>query len=922
MGEIRKTILGICWLLTIVHAQSQETAKQFVDSILVQEMSHSDKVILIENYFDDLPVDAPTLEDAYYAFAKWCKVRNNDYQRARFYGKKERGLRLRKYPPTDDKTKRNLYNLGYFYYYAEAPDLWAAKAYYDTLIAVSEDHEIRSGKAYRELGNIYNHWGDFQNALEHYQQSEQILRKGGEQRQEWTTLNNTLANYVDLSDPNYLEDFIDARNKINALGEVEISTYKKAKILYNTAAMYQIADRLDEAEENALKALPVFEQAHDTSNAFNSLSLLGVIEIKRNQLEKARYYFDKAHAFANKNTIRLSNISNNLGDLELRSSNFEKALDHYHDAISWVVNGGVNNNKRLLPTGKEIGISSDKKRLFGYLSDLSSAWLAYYHTTGKAECLVQAETSLSLADTTIDELFLESREVVSKLNWRKKASQIYLDAIKVAFLTEQPEKALYFMEKNKGLLLLENTIDLLAKQRANIPAEALAKEESLLKAIQDGQQSLMEVSFKNSSSDTKAGIKERLFALKNKYRKFVDSLEIIYPKYVSSKKQLTITSLDDVKNQLANDQWVISYAVGENEGYALLVSKNETHLMEIPVSISQLNRQIDQFENALKTPFGSPQDIKDYIVKAHQLFNTLLPFEGFREKISGKSLIVIPDGAIQKVPFEALAISEELKTPEAYLIAQSNVLYKYSHSLDAQIGKLHNSTQSQAVGFFPTHFQGDYLAALPYSSREALLMEAYYKKGIFTHETASKDFFQEQFDRSSIVHISTHGGIDSEGPWLAFYDDKLRLNELFFLKTQKELVVLSACKTDVGEIKKGEGVFSIKRGFFKAGARSVISTLWDVNEKASMEIMEDFYSELKPSVNKSEALRKAKLAYLEEHVNTSEASPFYWSAITLTGFDGPVNLETGFQFRAWMWLVLLVILLLLWMSRKNLGLRR
>lgn len=907
----RKTVLLLCLTISTFQIWSQQLVNHYVDSILSLEISHSEKLVQVENYLKSLSSDTPNLEDAYYSFARWNMVYNDDSKRAQLYGKKERVLRLQKYPATDDKTKKNLYNLGYFHYYAESPDYWAAKSYYDTLVSVSEDHEIRSGKAYRELGNIYNHWGDFQNALEHYQQSQQILKSAGRPDQELITLINTLANYVDLNDGTYLNDFLEVRKKIDSLNGVNISTSRKAKILHNTAAMFQIANKLEAASESANRALPLFKELQDSANVFNSLGLLGVIDIKNKDFAAARTYFDQAHVYARNDKIYLSNISNNLGDLELRSGNYEEALDHYYDAISWVIWSTKTPNKRLLPSITEISISPHKKRLFGYLRDLSKAWISYYKLNKKKEYLEYAESSLTLADTTIDELFLESQEIVSKLTWRKRASNLYMDAIEVAYDMKKPERALYFMEKNKGLLLLENTVDVLAKQRANISRTAIEKEEALLFAIKKGQLSLS-----NASSEKLEAIKKDLFSLKNQYRKFIDSLELLYPVYVSSKKQLNISSLQSIRKGLKKNEQVVSYALGDSLGYTLLISNNEIQLQKIPLMVPELNKRIDQFQKTLIKPFNTPEDISTFKVHATDLFQTLLPFEGFSDNLSQKSLVIIPDGIIQKVPFEALIVSANLKIPDAYLISKCNIAYKYSHSLDAQIAQLRHTGNSSAVGFLPIHFQEEYLETLSGSTKEAAMIRPYYKDRIYTLQNASKQEFLNQFDQNSIIHISTHGGTDIHGPWLGFYDSKLRLEELYFLKNRKELIVLSACKTDVGDIKKGEGVFSIKRGFFKAGARSVVSTLWDVNEKSSMEIINEFYKEMGSGKSKSEALRNAKLFYLNKYGNTSDASPYYWSAITLTGHDGPINLGNSSGFSWWIILLLFLILILFFSAKK------
>lgn len=902
--------------MSIAYTWSQQTPAAYIDSLTSLEIPTLEKAIQIETYFSSIPDDTPYLEDAYYAYAKWSFIQGN-YENATLYGKRERVLRLKKYEPTADKTKKNLYNLGIFYYYSKNKNLWKSKAYYDTLVSVSEDHEIRLGKAYRELGNIYDRWGDFQNAFEHYSLSEQIFRKGDQLNQVILTLNNTLGMYVELKDPSYLNDFTKIRKKIEVLHYAEIPDFRRASILHNSAAMFQIANLLEDAEENALQAFSIYKNLDDHEETFKSVSLLGVIETDKNNFEKARKYFDTSFTYADGDRILLSNISNNLGELELKSENYEKAIDHYYDAISWVQKGHPSSIKRQLPTQAEIRISSDKKRLFGYLYDLSKAWATYYEKSSKKEHLQQVQTTLELADTIIDELFLESQEELSKLNWRKKASHVYMDAIKTAYLLNNPEVALYYMEKKKGLLLLENTTEMLAKQRANIPQFILEKEEVILSSIQEHLYLLKNTPTTEMQSEAIEAVKKDLFSLKKRYRKFIDSIEVLYPVYVNTKKQINISSLKDIQKTLQTNEQVIDYALGDSLGYVMLITKNDIQFKQIPASLPNLRKQIEEFQNILTRPFINAQEIANYKKVAANLSQVLLPFKSFRESGPQKSLIIIPDGMIQKVPFEALTLSEELQIPETYFISSYTITYKYSHSLDEHIAQLQPANNS-SISFLPTDFKNNYLNTLPYSTKEAKGIKDYYKDHTYTHEMASKALFLDQFDNNAIIHISTHGGTDSDGPWLAFYDSKLRLEELYSPKNRKELVVLSACKTDVGDIKKGEGVFSIKRGFFKAGARSVISTLWDVNEKANMEIITDFYKEIASGKKKSQALRTAKLSYLKKHANTSEASPYYWSGITLTGYDNTIDLGTTSTIYVWILSLMIIIIVLFFLFRKRL----
>jgi len=162
---------------------------------------------------------------------------------------------------------------------------------------------------------------------------------------------------------------------------------------------------------------------------------------------------------------------------------------------------------------------------------------------------------------------------------------------------------------------------------------------------------------------------------------------------------------------------------------------------------------------------------------------------------------------------------------------------------------------------------------------------------------------------SDIIHLATHANSnDSISPWIAFNDGKINLEKLYLTTNNADLVVLSACQTNTGELAVGEGVMSLSRGFFKTGAKSVISSLWNVDDKSTTKIMIDFYKNLKNGQTKSGALRKSKLKYIKNS-SLSESSPYYWASFVLIGDTSIVSIPSNDYTYLYIGLGLLVLLI-------------
>ncbi len=139
---------------------------------------------------------------------------------------------------------------------------------------------------------------------------------------------------------------------------------------------------------------------------------------------------------------------------------------------------------------------------------------------------------------------------------------------------------------------------------------------------------------------------------------------------------------------------------------------------------------------------------------------------------------------------------------------------------------------------------------------------------------------------------------DSAGtePRLYFADSVLNVSDLRESLLQTELVVLAACKTGVGANERGEGVFSLARGFAALGVPSVVTTLWNVENRATYAITSDFYRYLADGLPKDEALQQAKLNWLGTADGASQL-PNYWAGLIIVGDTQPLRYAPP-----WSWL--------------------
>jgi CHAT domain-containing protein len=182
------------------------------------------------------------------------------------------------------------------------------------------------------------------------------------------------------------------------------------------------------------------------------------------------------------------------------------------------------------------------------------------------------------------------------------------------------------------------------------------------------------------------------------------------------------------------------------------------------------------------------------------------------------------------------------------------------------------------------------LPPLIFAAREAQTIASLYQNQPLLGEDATESAVWKRASQTGVLHLAAHGSYNPHNPLYsaialapdAANDGRLEVHEIYGLDlTQVDLVVLSACQTQLGQLSAGDELIGLTRAFVFAGAPTVVASLWSVDDEATALLMERFYTHLREGMSKAEALRQAQLEAQETH-----PEPYYWAGFVLSGKGG------------------------------------
>lgn len=328
--------------------------------------------------------------------------------------------------------------------------------------------------------------------------------------------------------------------------------------------------------------------------------------------------------------------------------------------------------------------------------------------------------------------------------------------------------------------------------------------------------------------------------------------------------------LTEVVRRLDPQETLVDFFNTGSELYALVV--NGVNVTGFRLDANGVESDVRAFRAALESA-----DAKAGVLGQKLHARLIAPI---RHELRGKRLTISPHGVLHYLPFGALSDGSRFLV-DLYGI---RVMPSASTLVYIRTDKPKKAGRLLALG---NPDLGDARFDLPGAQKEAVQVASIFPASkALVRKEATKQAVTEFGAGFSILHIASHGVFDSGAPLnsgllLAGKNEdagRLTVSDLYALHLDAELVTLSACETGLGKLASGDDVVGLTRGFLYAGARSIISSLWKVDDDATRVLMTNFYGYLARNIDLREALRLAQLATRERFPH-----PFFWAAFQITG---------------------------------------
>lgn len=748
-------------------------------------------------------------------------------------------------------------------------------------------------------------------------QALEAARRAGNRRLEGKVI------HMEADSKAYVGDYVEALERLSRALRIfhEIDAKVEAgRVLTSLGRLYRIHGRIESAVRLYEEAMALQEKTGDKQGVIQSLGTIAIAYKASREPERALPYAEKALELAHETgaahlirqaEVILADIKLDLGEAPVAVEIFERVL-----SSDFQTNGAVEAgvaaaygdlgrlDEALEMAGRAVAVARQRRSTETLLQ-------ALFVRSAIAEQLGKNELAVADLDAALETLEEVRKRLIPvdymKRGFMQRRVELYDRAVSLHYLLGHEARALEIAEQSKSRAFL----DLIA-------SKALHDNEVNETPRSDQEEG---GNFDFTGKSLGAPLPQVLRGFWQQGRGTHRS-ELAVESPVSAETPV-LTDMIEAAKRL--DSVLVAYYSTQESLYAWVVRKEGTiDAVRVPVGREEVTRQVELALSSLPSAGrgrGSVARPAHEAVKARRsdgesrsawrsLHRMLIePIDGLLQGAGSERLMILPHGSLFRVPFAALPDERGVYLLEKYVTG---------YALSASVLELFGSESPAKPSYLligdpltpPLGLSGERLAPLPATRVELeSIAEIAVKKGHsakrLTQAGALETALRSEAPGKTILHFATHGVILDDDPFASFLalqaagispesDGKLTAAEVYDLRLDADLVVLSACGTALGEV-SGDGIIGLTRAFFYAGTRSIVASLWDVADEPTLAVISSFYQHLEAGAGKDVALRAAQLQLLNRlregdfSVETPLGSmpltenPVFWAGFVLLG---------------------------------------
>jgi CHAT domain-containing protein len=801
-----------------------------------------------------------------------------------------------------------------------------ALAHYERAIVLARASGDKGTEAsvLNNIGKIYSDASNQQKALEYYLQALPLFKQLGNRFTECITLHNIGVAYNNLGEHEKAVDYLQqALPAVRALG----AKNQESLSLSNIGIAYRRAGNYEKALSYFNQARAIQQQTGNKAQEAGTLDQLGVLYSQQDQPQKALEYHEQAlqlqRAVGN---VRREAVSlSNLGHVYTMLGRPSDGLNYFDQSLSILRRIGDLNNAASALEGRaraeqRLGkLSESRKSIEESLNLIETVRAQTGSQQHRASYLASREKAY---DFYVD-LLMQQHATEPGKGYDAEALQIS-ERGRARSLTE---------------MLNEAHVDILQ----GVDAALVQKEREIRLSLNAKAQRQIQLTAQKGNQEEIDALNKEISAFEDDYQQVQAAIRKASPVYAALMQPQPL-GLKGIQEQLDENTVLLEYSLGDERSYLWAVTQNSLKTYELPKrdEVAKVAQQVYRslgarsVGKALETPAQRQARIRaadEQFQKSAGELARMIIAPAIAE-LGTKRLVVIADGALQYVPFAALPVQgsqplvvahEIVSLPSASALAIQRQTLANRQPAPKGIAVVADPVFSTADVRFKSGGQAkDVAHASASSATDTRILEHLsggpmngqlaIRRLPFTRQEAEQilavapaganfkaiDFRANralatsgELSQYRYVHFATHGYLDTTRAGLSAIvlsmideqgkpqDGFLRAHDIYNLKLPAELVVLSACETGLGKEVRGEGIEGLTRGFMYAGARRVVVSLWNVNDKATASLMQRLYlGMLRGKKTPAAALRAAQIEMLRSR---QWQAPYYWAAFVMQG---------------------------------------